>query len=403
MNSSFEALIERSFQRFSLRWALPVLAVVVYAIAWNRGIALLYGLFFLIMVVYGISWVMPRWNLSGISATRTHPHTAVEDEKVKLTIRIHAPGRRNRYMLSLHDRLPFADTISGRPVAYVARMRRWAEMDVMVDCALRGEYRLGPLAVRSGYPLGINNTEKILAGTISTLLVYPQWFAIRQLPILDRCRTPRTGLTDSPLKGQSTMVRGIREYCRGDSPRYIHWPTSAKHGNLMVKEFESNSIPHVLIVLDLHRRAQFGRGKHSTVEYSVKIAASIAAYALKNGHRVKAFGIGDRHYDSELGYGQAHFRRVLRLLARVKAEGTVDYPHVLHHALDTTPPDGLLVLFESGSDTKRLQLSDCPTLTVCFDTQSFDLQAASAGGHHSIGAHGVYHIACGDKLEQVFQ
>jgi len=49
----------------------------------------------------------------------------------------------------------------------------------------------------------------------------------------------------------SSSVRSLREFRLGDSPRFIHWPTSAKTGKLMIREFESEGLPAFDLLLDL--------------------------------------------------------------------------------------------------------------------------------------------------------
>jgi len=51
---------------------------------------------------------------------------------------------------------------------------------------------------------------------------------------------------------ESSAVRGLRDYRIGDSPRWVHWPSTARTGRLLVKEFESESSPQYFIALDTH-------------------------------------------------------------------------------------------------------------------------------------------------------
>jgi uncharacterized protein (DUF58 family) len=78
----------------------------------------------------------------------------------------------------------------------------------------------------------------------------------------------------------------VREYQPGDAYRRIHWGLSHKHGQLMSKTFEQPLTADLWLVLDLDRRAHWGRGDDSTVDCAVGLAASVADQVLKRGRSV---------------------------------------------------------------------------------------------------------------------
>ncbi len=95
---------------------------------------------------------------------------------------------------------------------------------------------------------------------------------------------------------------GVREYVTGDPMKRIHWPTSARRGQLMVKEFEQDPQAEVWLFLDAQQKVQahksfvtpeiplenllFSRRPKltlppSTLEYEISIAASLAHYFIE--------------------------------------------------------------------------------------------------------------------------
>jgi uncharacterized protein (DUF58 family) len=72
-------------------------------------------------------------------------------------------------------------------------------------------------------------------------------------------------------------VRGVREYVPGDPARLVHWPTSARHGSLVVKELDDPASRRLAIVVDLRG------GADAKVEAAASRAAGLANRALREG------------------------------------------------------------------------------------------------------------------------
>jgi len=265
------------------------------------------------------------------------------------------------------------------------------------------------LWLSSDYPLGLTTRRIEIPDSESRLLVYPRAFPIDQLPLLDSSKVPMAGARAATLAGGSDTFFGVREYRRGDSRRHIHWPASARRGELVVKELELINCTDVLIVLDLSRESVYGEGRHSTLEYAVKIAASIAEYALAEGHGVKLFGAGEQVWETRLGHGDGHYRAILELLARVRADGDTPYPECLSRALARIRQAGVVVVFENDSasgvrrlDRRLLHESRHEALVIRFDTASFEQGPKGVRTRWHGRGSTEYRVRCGDDLEMVF-
>jgi uncharacterized protein (DUF58 family) len=78
----------------------------------------------------------------------------------------------------------------------------------------------------------------------------------------------------------------VRAYAPGDSPRWIHWRTSARHDSLYVRLFEGVPAGDWWVLLDMNQSAQTGKGLEATEEHGVILAASLADRGLRAGKAV---------------------------------------------------------------------------------------------------------------------
>lgn len=174
---------------------------------------------------------------------------------------------------------------SGRVVGCGANTTyRW---HTNLACRQRGVYRLGPHELSLGDPFGLFALELDFDHQ-DVLLIYPR---VAQLPTLalPHGQASGTARRRRPLWGALPSA-SVREYRPTDSLRYIHWPLTAHRGAMMVKELEIEPSGAVWIVLDLNAAAHSGVDESSTLEFSVILAASLAAELLTNSDR-RAVGL----------------------------------------------------------------------------------------------------------------
>lgn len=150
------------------------------------------------------------------------------------------------------------------------------------QCTQRGVFRLGPHTLRTGDPFGLFGLE--YADTRSeSLLVYPR---VAHIPDLDLPKGSSSG-QDRRRRTYSGSERAqaVRAYQPGDSLRHVHWPSSARQGELIVTDVETEPSGDLWIVLDVNRLVQSGRAGNSSLETSIVLAASVAAEFLGGGER----------------------------------------------------------------------------------------------------------------------
>jgi uncharacterized protein (DUF58 family) len=102
----------------------------------------------------------------------------------------------------------------------------------------------------------------------------------------------------------------------------IHWKTTARHGEIQVKEFDLEQTADAWLVLDLQRAVQAGRGDESTTEASIRAAAAIADRALQENRAVGlTVNVGRTTFLPPDRGGRQHLK-IMQLLAAVEADGS---------------------------------------------------------------------------------
>ncbi len=192
----------------------------------------------------------------------------------------------------------------------------------------RGTYDVGPIEVRIWDPLGLVRARRVLP-VYDRIVVYPAPVPVASPAAAGSRLAVGTGVEWRVRAGLSPIYRGARDYLPGDDPRLVHWPLSARHGRLLVREFDAELHPAITIFLDLEKANQRGLGGCSTLEYQVKIAASLAADAVRRRVRVSMIGESDRTIEVPPGSTRRHLALVLEELVAVKMEGSVRFFHLV--------------------------------------------------------------------------
>jgi len=345
---------------------------------------------------------------------RQLPSAAYEDEtiEVRITLENHSPFA--NYFIYLIDNFP-ADLVykQEKKILFSYLPRRmiinWTYEGL---CFKRGVYWVGPFTLIGSDPLGLFKKYKIINVT-SKLTVYPRIFNIHYIPpFMKGIVTPRYGSRTSRRSGEYEEFYGIREYHQEDGLRKIHWPSSAKHNELIVRHFEQSGIHAVTILLDLKQENNIGFGKETTLEYAVKIAASLSKYFLDQGSIVQLLAYGDKPMISSLGQDPSHFFTILELLAQVESNSYYSLGQALTVLGPFIPPIPTLVVIRRDDDleaaqvaeqliyTKNVSLIEAQLVSYTFDKYlpkypPYYIQAKTSDIQ-------TYQISCGVNLESSF-
>jgi uncharacterized protein (DUF58 family) len=187
--------------------------------------------------------------------------------------------------LLLEDRLPYA--LGSRPRIVLERLARRHASTVAytVRADVRGRFEVGPLVVRLTDPFGLCELTRSFP-SVDHLVVIPQ---VVPLPSV-RLAGEFAGAGDS--RARSVAVHGeddaaTREYRHGDDLRRVHWRSTARTGELMVRREEQPWESRATVVLDTRARAHRGEGPTASFEWAVSAVASIAEHLHHNGYKVR--------------------------------------------------------------------------------------------------------------------
>src|SRR5215813_11363532 len=295
-------------------WQAILLIIVLAFLAVSSGWDVLYRLTYVLVILFMLSWLWARYSLRKLVFRRTAASGRVQvdeifDERLMLDNLAVIP--------KLWVQIADGSTLPGHRAGYVATMggRKRVSWRARTVCRQRGRYQLGPVTATSGDPFGLFSRSASLT-TAREILVLPRVLPISSFAFFTgglpgRGRSSRRALHTTP------NATTIRDYVTGDALSRIHWRSSAHYNKLMVKEFDLDPAVDAWIFLDLHDVVQAGEGEHSTEEYGVTIAATVATYLLRQDLSVGLIVNGQRREFLSLDRGDRQIERVLEVLAVV--------------------------------------------------------------------------------------
>ncbi|NAS22682.1 DUF58 domain-containing protein [Herbidospora sp. NEAU-GS84] len=220
-----------------------------------------------------------RYRLS--CARRLDPSRVEAGNDSTVTLRLENVTRLPTGLLLVEDTLQYALGTRPRFVLDRVEAKGIREIDYKVRSDLRGRYSIGPLSVRITDPFGLVELARTFTAT-DTLVVTPQ---VIPLPYV-RLSGEWAGGGDS--RTRSVAAAGDddvapRDYRQGDDLRRVHWRSTARYGELMVRREEQQWQSRGALLLDTRRPAHRGEGPRSSFEVAVSAAASIGVHLAHEG------------------------------------------------------------------------------------------------------------------------
>jgi uncharacterized protein (DUF58 family) len=270
------------------RFQLFVVAAILLIAAFSTELEFLFYLVYLAILVIGGSYILTRLGLADLEAGYAVSQlTGHVGDRLQVTYTLRNTSRFPKPWLEIHNPTTLPGGLPGRALTLGSRSERsWL---VRAPLMRRGHFRIEPLQIRTGDPFGFFEASASVGQGIA-VVVYPR---VEKLPLW---RLPAASIEGSHAAPERTLqttplATAIRPYAPGDSFNRIHWRSTARHGEIQVKEFELEQTADAWIFLDLERAVQAGRGDESTIEVAVRAAASIADNALLESRAVDRQGI----------------------------------------------------------------------------------------------------------------
>jgi uncharacterized protein (DUF58 family) len=224
-----------------------------------------------------------RYRLA--SARGLRPTRVSVDQPTTSVVRVENVSRLPGGLLLVEDAVPWQ---LGRAQRFVIdRLESGGRRDVRYELrgALRGRYTIGPVNVQLVDPFGFCRATRQFT-TTDTLTVVPAIVTLPAIPV----GGDWSGLGEARSRavasaGEDDIIP--REYRTGDELRRVHWKSTARSGELMVRREEHPWRTRATVFLDTRAVAHRGEGPASSFEWAVSAAASMACHLARRGYAVR--------------------------------------------------------------------------------------------------------------------
>jgi uncharacterized protein (DUF58 family) len=295
------------------------LATILVVAAFSTGYPFLFYLLYLGILVIGGSYVLVRLGLSdleaGYAVSQLHGHVG---DRLRVTYTLRNSSRVPKPWLEVHNPTTLPGGLPGRAITLGGSSERsWL---IRAPLTRRGHFRIEPLHIRTGDPFGFFEAAATVGQGVG-VVVYPR---LEPLPMWKLPSASLEGSHAAPERTLQTtpLATTVRPYAPGDSMNRIHWKSTARHGEIQVKEFDLEQTADAWIILDLQRGIQTGRGDDSTTEVAIRAAASIADKALQENRAVGMTVNAGRTAYLPADRGARQHQKVMQLLAAVDADAS---------------------------------------------------------------------------------
>ncbi len=357
---------------------IVVVGILAVTLGWQPFWALTYALG--LSFVFSVLWL--GISMQGLTFSRSaFGGRAQVGQRIEERLELENHSSLPKLWVQVTD----GSTLPGHHAGYVASVgpRQRITWRAKTVCRRRGRYTLGPVTAATGDPLGLFRRQMVLAPE-QELLVLPTVLPLATVELY-RGVMPGHGRGAQRSLQTTTNVVTVRNYVPGDALARIHWPSTARLGQFMVKEFDLDPTIDVILLLDLNRAAQAGVDESSTEEYGVTIAASLASYLLRQQELAVALTVsGSREAPIPLDRGERQLDRMLEVLALARA----DRPTTLQEALVTEESrlarNTVLVVITPDTDLSwpqslaHLQRRGVRPYVILLEPQSFDEKKSSS-------------------------
>lgn len=295
--------------------------------------------------------LMRRHDLRFHLERTARPGRVQVDEPALITLTIENAGAPASPLIMAEEQLDYV--LGDRPRFVVPRLRRGDRQEIhySVRSHARGRHRVGPLGVRLRDPFGLSTRVAAISGS-SEVLVLP-----KVVP-LGSGRPPGSGVGAEGAIPHMVALHGeddvsIRAYRDGDDLRRIHWPATARTGDLMVRQEDRPARRRAAIVLDSRSSGHHGSGASSSFEWAVTACASVTAHLLDAGYAVHL--VTDETAEDGRAGAAMEIDPALDILAMAQPGDDEHFAEVLHAAHPVTSSGGLVfaVVTDLDEDVAR--------------------------------------------------
>lgn len=187
----------------------------------------------------------------------------------------------------------------------------------------RGEYILKPTFASSAFPFGIIKWT-CRNEVFHKVRVYPRFEPLNSLTLPVNSRFQREGASLVSHVGESLEFHACRDFRTGDNAKHIHWPTTARKGQLIVREFQEEYLCRIALIVDTFIPPQKNffkfRQKNFFPDFEAALSLTAAlSHKLAHGdYIVDIFAAGPNVYHFKGGRSLAQLDQILDILACIE-------------------------------------------------------------------------------------
>lgn len=395
-------------------WVIFFLLLAVGGIGMAATGSLLYvRLVYMSVLVLFAAWIWTAISLRGVRILRqARSLRASVGDIFEETIEISNDSRLPRLFVEVENESSLPQAAGSRLVTMIASKETRTYL-ARTWLTRRGAFPLGPTTLRSGDPFGFFTAQKTFPAADS-LLVLPLI-----IPLADFPSPPGMLPGGKAIRRKAYEVTphaaGVREYVTGDPLKRIHWPSTARRGKLMVKEFEQDPQAELWIFLDAQvgiQAEQMSEGEQvwndwmfirrpkiklavSTIEYGACIAASLAHYFIEQRRAVGLVTNGPVYTVIPAERSERQESKVLETLAFVSGQGELSLASLVDLQSPQMPLGSSAVLITPSSRddvllaVELLQRRNLRPLVLLLMAQSFGGRPGSEALAEKLEGRGV--------------
>lgn len=292
----------------------------IYIAAWAFGSKPLYPVATGLLLVVVVAWAWVRLADRPFNVIRGWgDQEHVEGDDVPVMVELHPSGNVLPASTALVERIGRL----GEQRHVLRRSGRRLSVRYVLEHLPRGRYTFEDVRAELSDPFALEQALVQLPAP-GALLVYPK--LVRLGPLFsesgDRSHDGRRLLL---RRNTGFELHSVREYEQGESLRRVHWPSTARRGQLMVKELEDAPRDEIAVLLDAYAQAVVGE----SFDVQVRAAGSILDAYVRRGRRAMLEITSDQQYVQQVHSPAADWRRALELLAAAEPKGSASASKLL--------------------------------------------------------------------------
>lgn len=292
------------------------------------------------------------------------PDRVERGEPCRAWVELRSTARLRGQLLSGVEHLAHSGVLGQIPVPAVRlRPGATARTEYPLPTYRRGVLDVGPMEVARQDPLGLVGSSRRYGGS-TRVWVHPRSHRLLGVPV--GSARSLDGVVDAVQYGSITF-HALREYVPGDDLRHVHWRTSARVGELMVREHVDTSLPRIVILVDDRAAAHPAAGRVDSLEETAEAAASVLLAALRAELTVELHTVSGTLV-ADITAVTDRSRRYLDALAELRRQHGAALPRAVQKLRARHRGDTLVVLTGAGSlgelDSIGLLRDVYPTVVV---------------------------------------